>query len=221
MRPQRRGMERDALEMLKILGRANSINVRKVLWLCGEIGLDYEREDWGQGFRDPHEPEFLKLNPNARVPVMLDGDFVMWESDAIVRYLAQREGREDLYPADPRKRGIVEQWMNWYGTSFGQSFRYAFHALIRRNPAFADERRIEESLRGCAAWVAILDAHLERTGAFVAGPDLTLADILMGAGVNRWMHMPADKPPCPAVEVYYKFLSERPAYREWFSADNP
>ena len=207
--------------MLTILGRANSINVRKVLWLCGELGLDYEREDWGQGFRDAKDPEYLALNPNGLVPVIRDRDFVLWESDAIVRYLAQKHGRDDLYPAGLEERAIVEQWMNWYGTSFGQSFRYAFHALIRKNPAFADQDRIDESLRACAGRVAILDAHLGRTGPYVAGPDLTLADILMGAGVNRWMHMPADKPPCPAVAAYYERLSERPAYAEWFNADNP
>jgi len=207
--------------MLTILGRANSINVRKVLWLCGELGLDYEREDWGQGFRDPKDPEFLALNPNGLVPVIREGDFVLWESDAIVRYLAQGQGRDDLYPADLRERAIVEQWMNWYGTRFGQSFRYAFHALIRKNPAYDDAAQIDQSLKACAKLVAILDAQLARTNAFVSGPHLTCADILTGAGVNRWMHMPADKPPCPAVAAYYGRLSERPAYRRWFNADNP
>lgn len=207
--------------MLTILGRVNSINVRKVLWLCGELGLDYEREDWGQGFRDANAPEFLALNPNGLVPVIRDGDFVLWESDAIVRYLAQKHGRGDLYPDELERRAVVEQWMNWYGTNFSQSFRYAFHALIRKNPAYDDQTLIDESLRTCAGRVAILDAHLARTGAYVAGPDFTLADILMGAGVNRWMHMPADKPPCPAVAAYYERLGERPAYAEWFNADNP
>jgi glutathione S-transferase len=207
--------------MLTIYGRANSINVRKVLWLCDELGLEYEREDWGQGFRDPNDPDYLALNPNGLVPVIRDGDFVLWESDAIVRYLAQKQGRDDLYPADLQKRAVVEQWMNWYGTNFGQSFRYAFHALIRKNPAFGDQGRIDSSLRACAGRVAILDAHLGRTGAFVAGADFTLADILMGAGVNRWMHMPADKPPCPAVTAYYDRLGKRPAYAEWFNAANP
>lgn len=207
--------------MLTILGRANSINVRKLLWLCGELGLDYEREDWGQGFRDAKAPEYLALNPNGLVPVIRDGDFVLWESDAIVRYLAQKHGRDDLYPAGLRERAIVEQWMNWYGTGFGQSFRYAFHALIRKNPAYGDETLIEESLRACAGRVAILDAHLARTGPYVAGPDFTCADILMGAGVNRWMHMPADKPPCPAVAAYYERLGARPAYAEWFNAEQP
>ncbi len=207
--------------MLTILGRANSINVRKLLWLCGELGLDYEREDWGQGFRDAKAPEYLALNPNGLVPVVRDGDFVLWESDAIVRYLAQKHGRDDLYPAELRERAVVEQWMNWYGTNFGQSFRYAFHALIRKNPAYDDQGKITESLAACAARVAILDAHLGRTGGFVAGPDFTLADILMGAGVNRWMQMPADKPPCPAVAAYYERLSARPAYAEWFNAEQP
>ena len=207
--------------MLTILGRASSINVRKVLWLCGEIGLDYQREDWGQGFRDVKTPEYLALNPNGLVPVVRDGNFVLWESDAIVRYLAQKHGRDDLYPAELRERAVVEQWMNWYGTNFGQSFRYAFHALIRKNPAYDDQGKIAESLATCAARVAILDAHLGRTGAFVAGPDFTLADILLGAGVNRWMQMPADKPPCPAVTAYYERLGARPAYAEWFNAEQP
>ncbi len=206
--------------MLTILGRANSINVRKVLWLCGELGLEYEREDWGQGFRDTSDPDYLALNPNGLVPVIRDGDFVLWESDAIVRYLAQKHGRDDLYPAGLEERALVEQWMNWYGTGFGQSFRYAFHALIRKNPAFADQAKIEESLRACAARVATLEAHLARNGPYVVGQDFTLADILIGAGVNRWMHMPADKPPCSAVAAYYERLSERPAYREWFNSAN-
>ena len=206
--------------MLNILGRANSINVRKVLWLCDELGIEYTREDWGQGFRDTKDPAYLALNPNGLVPVIRDGDFVLWESDAIVRYLAQREGRGDLYPEGLRERATVEQWMNWYGTNFSQSFRYAFHGLIRKNPAFADPGRIDESLRACAGRVAILDAHLAASGPYVAGADFTLADILMGAGVNRWMHMPADKPPCPAVAAYYARLSERPAYARWFNADN-
>jgi glutathione S-transferase len=207
--------------MLTILGRANSINVRKVLWLCDELDLDYEREDWGQGFRDPKDPEYLTLNPNGLVPVIRDGDFVLWESDAIVRYLAQKQGRGDLYPEGLEARAIVEQWMNWYGTGFGQSFRYAFHALIRKNPAFDDQAQIDASLKACAGRVAVLDAHLARAGGHVAGPDFTCADILVGAGVNRWIQMPADKPPCPAVTAYYERLGERPAYRRWFNADQP
>lgn len=206
--------------MLTILGRANSINVRKVLWLCDELGLDYAREDWGQGFRDPRDPEYLALNPNGLVPVIRDVDFVLWESDAIVRYLAQREGRDDLYPAGLQERALVEQWMNWYGTNFSQSFRYAFHALIRKNPVYDDQGKIAESLAACAARVAILEAHLATGGPYVAGPNFTLADILMGAGVNRWIHMPADKPACPAVTAYHDLLSERPAHARWFNGDN-
>lgn len=207
--------------MLTILGRANSINVRKVLWLCAELGLDYERQDWGQGFRDPKDPEYLALNPNGLVPVIRDGDFVLWESDAIVRYLAQKHARDDLYPTGLFERATVEQWMNWYGTRFGQSFRYAFHALIRKNAAYDDQAQIDASLKACAGSIAILDAHLDQTGGHVAGPDFTCADILVGAGVNRWMQMPADKPPCPAVAAYFDRLGERPAYRQWFNADNP
>ena len=102
-----------AASLLRILGRPNSFNVRKILWLCDEIEIPYTREDWGRGFKPTTSPEFLGLNPVAQIPVVLDGDLVLRESNAIMRYLCQKHGAERLYPSPPERRARVEQWMDW------------------------------------------------------------------------------------------------------------
>ena len=112
--------------MLRILGRASSINVRKVLWTCREIGLDYRREDFGTGFAPTNTPQFLAMNPNGQVPVIEDEAGVLWESNTICRYLAAKHARTDLLSADPRERAGVEQWMDWGATDLNSAWRYAF-----------------------------------------------------------------------------------------------
>ena len=119
--------------MLKILGRASSINVRKVLWTCAEIGLPFEREDWGIGFQPTSDAAFTALNPNALVPVVRDGDFVLWESNTICRWLAAEHRRDDLLPSAPRDRALVERWMDWQATELNSAWRYAFYALVRQS----------------------------------------------------------------------------------------
>lgn len=109
--------------MLKLLGKSSSINVRKVLWLCTELGLVIDHEEWGAGFRPTQDADFLALNPNALVPVIMDDGFVLWESNTICRYLALRDGRSDLLPAAPRERARVEQWMDWQATEFNNAWR--------------------------------------------------------------------------------------------------
>src|ERR1700744_4768263 len=111
---------------LRLLGIANSINVRRVLWPCREIGIDYDREDVGSGFAPTDTAEFLKLNPNGLVPVIEDEAGVLWESNTICRYLAAKHGRTDLLPENPRARAGVEQWMDWQATDLNSSWRYAF-----------------------------------------------------------------------------------------------
>lgn len=189
--------------MLRILGKASSINVRKVLWLCDEIGLPYERRDEG--------PE-LALNPNGLVPVIVDGDFVLWESHTILRYLTGRYGAAALLPQEPRRRAGVEQWIDWQATDLNSSWRYAFMALVRHDPAFDDPRRIAASMTTWNRMMSILDARLAATRAFVAGVDFTLADIPIGLSVNRWLMTPIERPALPAVLAYYERLSARPAF---------
>ncbi|MBK4990019.1 glutathione S-transferase family protein [Pseudomonas sp. S36] len=200
--------------MLRILGRASSINVRKVLWACAEFQVPYEREDWGSGFQATHTAQFLALNPNAMVPVIQDGDFTLWESNSIIRYLANRYGDGTLYPVDPQARARIDQWIDWQASDLNRSWSYAFMSLVRHSPAHQEPQALAA---GCADWsrhMRILDEQLARTGAYVAGSHFTLADIPIGLSVNRWFETPLEHPALPAVRDYYERLSERAAYHE-------
>jgi len=200
--------------MLKILGKPTSINVRKVLWLCEELALPYALEPWGAGYRDTNTPEFLVLNPNAMVPVVVDGDAVLWESNTICRYLAGKAGRDDLLPRDVLARARVEQWMDWQAGDLNNAWRYAFMSLVRRSPAHQDDAALAAS---AAAWnrhMAILEGQLERSGGFVAGPTFTLADIVIGLSVNRWFMTPIERPALPGVQAYYDRLAGHAGFRQ-------
>lgn len=199
--------------MLQVLGKSTSINVRKVLWLCAEMNLAYQHEQWGSGFRSTETPDFLALNPNAMVPVICDGDFVLWESNAICRYLAARHGRADLLPAEPDRRALVEQWMDWQATELNNAWRYAFMALVRKSPAHAEPAAIQSSVAAWNRCMGILDAQLAKTGAYVTGDAFTLADIVLGLSTNRWAMTPMEHAKLPAVAAYYDRLSEREGFR--------
>ncbi|MDR6711636.1 glutathione S-transferase [Pseudomonas hunanensis] len=199
--------------MLRVLGKATSINVRKVLWACVEIDIPFEREDWGTGFKATDTPEFLALNPNAMVPVIQDGDFTLWESNTIIRYLATRYGEAALYPRDACTRARVDQWIDWQASDLNRSWSYAFMSLVRHSPAHQDAQTLRE---GCAQWstyMQVLERQLAAGNAYVAGEAFTLADIAIGLSVNRWFETPLDHPPLPAVSDYYDRLCERPGFR--------
>jgi glutathione S-transferase len=198
--------------MIKLLGKSASINVRKVLWTCAELGLSIEQEQWGSGFRATDTPEFKALNPNALVPVLCDGDFVLWESNAICRYLAARERRVDLLPDAPAPRAMVEQWMDWQATELNNAWRYVFMGRVRGSADHADAQAQEASAASWHRHMAMLDAQLARTGAFVTGDTFTLADVVLGLSTHRWFMTPMDRPVLPAVQVYYERLSERPGF---------
>ncbi|MDC6168962.1 glutathione S-transferase family protein [Paucibacter sp. XJ19-41] len=192
---------------MKLVGRAASINVRKVLWTCAELGLDPEREE-----PDMAAPALRRLNPNAMVPVLLDGDFVLWESNSICRYLAGRERRVDLLPAEPRARALVEQWMDWQAGELNNSWRYAFMSLVRRSPAHQDASLLQAGVAGWNRHMGMLEKRLAASGAYLCGAEFTLADVVLGLSVQRWMMTAMDKPALPAVQAYYERLSERPGF---------
>ena len=198
--------------MLKVLGRESSINVRKVLWTCGEIGRPYEREDWGMGFRPTSDPAFRALNPNALVPVIVDGDFVLWESNTICRYLAAEAGRHDLLPEGPRARAEVERWMDWQATELNSAWRYAFLGLVRKSPAHQDAQALADSVRAWNRAMALLEAHLSAAGPYGAGATFTLADIVLGLSVARWQATPIEHPALPALADYAHRLRQRAAF---------
>ncbi|MFO1087594.1 MAG: glutathione S-transferase N-terminal domain-containing protein [Reyranellaceae bacterium] len=189
--------------MLRVLGKATSINVRKVLWTCEEIGIAYQRTDSG--------PQ-LAQNPNGLVPVIVDGDFVLWESNSIIRHLAGKWAAHALLPMEPRARAEVDRWIDWQATEFNSAWRYAFSAIVRRDPAFTDRVQIGRSQRTWTRMLGILDSQLAVTGAYVAGATFTLADIPIGLSVNRWFMTPVERPDFPAVSGYYERLSARPAF---------
>ena len=198
--------------MLRLLGRASSINVRKVLWLCAELGLPLEHEPWGSGFKSTHTPEFLAMNPNAMVPVIIDDGFVLWESNTICRYLAGRHGRSDLLPTAPDARARVEQWMDWQATELNNAWRYAFMAIVRNSPEHCDPGAIAASIANWHRHMQLLDGQLAKTGAYAAGPAFTLADIVLGVSAMRWLMTPMQRPDLPALQAYIDRLSERPPF---------
>jgi glutathione S-transferase len=198
--------------MLKIYGYAQSINVRKVLWTCEELGLVFERVDWGGSFRSTAEPEFRALNPVGMVPVIDDGGKVVWESNVIVRYLATSRARTDLLPGEPAARARVEQWMDWQASDFNNSWRVCFQALVRRNPAFQDKAAIDASADLFNRMVGIIDGELARTGSYLAGESFTVADIVIGLSLHRWQSVPMPRPRYANVERYLARLLERPGF---------
>jgi len=204
--------------VITLLGRPTSINVRKVLWLCVELDLPVDMQPWGRGHRDTQLPAFLALNPNGLVPVLRDGDFTLWESNSICRYLAAREQRTDLLPTAPRKRALVEQWMDWQATDLNTAWRYIFMALVRQDPAYDDKTQMQSSVASWNRHMQILDGQLARSGAFVAGEKFTLADIVLGLSACRWQLAPIERPQLPAVAAWQARLATRPGYRQ--HADN-
>ena len=199
---------------LQILGRASSINVRKVLWTCAELDLPYTQVAWGAGELSLQDPAFLALNPNGLVPVIRDGDFVLWESNTICRYLCAKAGRTDLLPAEPRARAQVEKWMDWQATELNNAWRYAFMGLVRKHAAYTDAAQIAASASAWNRQMTLLDHALRSSGDYLAGPHLTLADVAVGMATHRWFMTPLDqRPALPAVQAYYERLAQRPGYR--------
>lgn len=204
---------------MKLLGRLTSINVRKVMWTAAQLDLYLDREDWGAGFRSPQEPGYLAMNPNGLIPVLIDGDFTLWESNAICRYLATKLYATELLPTEPRTRATVEQWMDWQAGELNNSWRVAFMALVRGQPATP-----EAIQQGVASWnkhMGLLDAQLARTGAFVTGSEFTLADIVLGLSAQRWKNAPIERAALPAVEAWMQRLSARPGFAEFVGNSMP
>ena len=197
---------------VKILGRANSFNVRKVLWVCDELGLEWEREDWGRGFRSTGDPEFLEMNPIGLVPVVIVDGEALRESNTIVRFLAAKHGADEFYPSDPVARARAEQWMDWANYETSISLRGAFLGGQLREPPWDNDWFIGQGRDDITMQVGQLDAHLGQTGPYITGEHFTVGDIPAGLVVNRWFHLDFDRPEFTNVARYYETLSQRPAY---------
>ena len=199
--------------MLKIWGRTDSSNVQKVLWCCGELGLDFDRVDLGGKFGGNKEKAYLDKNPNGLVPTLEDGDFILWESNSIMRYLVDKHGRGRLLPSTPEGRADANRWMDWQLTTLGPAIVPLFWGLIRTPADKRDPKAINASLeRTSNAW-QIVD-HQVSNRPYVAGDDLTLGDIPLGVWAYRWFNLPVERPKLANVDAWYQRLCERPPYQK-------
>jgi len=199
--------------MLKIWGRANSINVQKVLWCCGELGLEFERIDAGNDFGITNTPAYRALNPNGLVPTIEDGDFQLWESNVIVRYLAHKVGDGRLFPAELRSRFDAEQWMDWQATVFWPALRPLFIQLIRTKPQNRDAMIIARAEELSLSAVRILDARLYDRS-FLAGDAFSMGDIPAAVAVHRWYELDTAHPQLFHLQRWYEQIKERSLFQK-------
>jgi glutathione S-transferase len=200
--------------MLKVWGRANSINVQKVIWAVGELGRAQESRDARGAFGGLDTDEFRAMNPNARVPVIDDGGTIVWESQAIVRYLAAKYGAGTLWPEDPGVRSLSDRWMDWTITDLQPSFHGAvFWGFYRTPEPQRNWPSIRQGIARSAILFRLLDRHLADKP-FVAGDELTIGDVAGGTLLFRYFELEIDRPAIPHVEAWYDRLKARPAYRE-------
>ncbi len=226
--------------MLHIWGRISSINVKKVVWTAQELGLDFQRTEAGGLFGVVKTPEYMRLNPNSMVPVIEDGDYVLWESNVIVRYLcakydtatlaasraalppeggrlawggpARRPPSGLLYPTDLRARFDAERWMDWQQTTLNPASRAGFWQLIRTPPEQRSAALIAESNAAVESLMATLDAHLAQR-AYMLGEHFSMADIPLACEVHRWFGLPQPRQSRPSIERWYQRLCDRQAAR--------
>ncbi|MDP3253632.1 MAG: glutathione S-transferase [Hydrogenophaga sp.] len=196
--------------MLHLWGRLSSINVRKVVLCAQVLGLDLPRSDAGMAFGVVNTPDYRALNPNGLVPLLQDGDFTLWESNAIVRYLCARENQ--LYPASLKERFDAERWMDWQQTTLNRASGPAFVQWIRTPAERRDAQAIAQSVAATEPLFALLDKHLEQS-AFMAGDELTMADIPIACEVHRWWGLPQPRPAWPHLERWYAQWLAMPASR--------
>ncbi len=198
---------------LTIWGRSNSVNVQKVLWCLAELDIPYDRIDAGLQFGKNNTPEYLAINPNGRVPTMVDGDFVLWESNSIMRYLCMAYGKgTSMYPAEPGHRAAVDRWLDWTLSTVQPVDRPVFWALVRTPKDKQDMAQIQKDADAEAPVWAIADRQLS-TRRYIEGDQFTLADIAVGSYARRWLGFTGiTKPACSHVERWYADIAARPRF---------
>lgn len=197
--------------MLHIWGRLSSLNVRKVVWAAQETGVPFTRTDAGLAFGVVKTPEYLRLNPNAQVPTLQDGELVLWESNVIVRYLCARYAPA-LYPQDLAQRFDAERWMDWQQTTLNPAGGAAFLQWIRTPAERRDPAVIDKSVAVMTPLLTLLDQHLsQRT--YMGGAEFSMADIPVACDIHRWFGLPQPRPALPHLERWYTSILARPAVR--------
>ncbi|MEM9146539.1 MAG: glutathione S-transferase family protein [Pseudomonadota bacterium] len=200
--------------MITVLGRATSSNVQTAMWALAEVGCEVTRVDVGGAFGGLNTPEYRAMNPNGRIPVMKDGDLVLWESAAILRYLGARYGSEAFWPADPAVRARLDMWAEWIKTTFAQAFNYGvFWQMVRTPSAERDMAQIARNIEAVKPLALMLDARLGEDP-YLGGSELCFADVMVGHQLYRYYALDFDKAATPRLDAYYTRLTERPVYAE-------
>ena len=198
---------------ITVWGRLSSCNVQKVIWTLGELNLRHKHIPLGGQYGGLDEPDYLSMNPNGKVPTLRDGEVVVWESHAIVRYLAATYSARGLWPTKPAERAAIDQWTDWTATTFQPAWINLFWLFVRTPVEKHDRAAIGQAYAATLGALAILEQRLGDTP-FLGGRQLSYADIVAGVAMYRWVTMQIQRPDMPNVEAWYKRLTERPPFRK-------
>lgn len=199
--------------MLTIWGRATSMNVQAVMWTVAELDLPHRRIDWGGRYGGNDDVDYRRMNPNGLVPTLKDGDVVVWESPAIVRYLGARYGRGDFWPEEPAIRAPMDMWAEWARSTLYPQLSRIFIQLVRTREPQRDMREVGAAAEALINTLPMLEARIG-DGPWLCGERLCFADVMLGHLLYRYMTLDFAKAPTPAIDAWYARLCERPAYRE-------
>lgn len=197
--------------MLKIWGRRDSFNLQKVMWCVAELGIAHERIDAGGIHGVSDTEEYLAMNPNGKVPTIEDDGFVLWESNAIVRYLSGKHGLGTLCPIDPQRRAESDRWMDWQCATVGAVMRPLIITMFRTKPGDRDPATVERQIADAGRYWNMFDDQLGGSD-YVVGNTLSMGDIPLGCYAWRWFSVDAERPALPNLDAWYQRLCDRPAY---------
>jgi glutathione S-transferase len=198
--------------MINIWGRTDSSNVQKVLWCLGELDLEHQRLDWGGKFGGNNDESYRAMNPNGLVPTIKDGDFILWESNSIMRYLNAKYGQGRLLPSTPEGMANANRWMDWQLSTFNGAIVPLFWNLIRTPADKRDPKAVQSALeKTTKAWQTVEDQLVK--SAYLGGDEFSLGDIPLGVWAYRWFNLPIERPNFPKIENWYDRLKERKPYQ--------
>lgn len=205
---------------MKMLGRADSLNVRKVMWAIEELGIDCEREDYGGPFGRNDTPEYLKLNPNGLVPTLVDGESAVWESNTIIRYLAERQNASAFGGGTAAARAHISQWMDWQIGTLNPPIQVLFAQLVRLSADKRDQKLIEANVKTCQTLMAVLARALPKDG-YLFGADISAADIVIGTMLHRLFALVPKLEVDARITAYHDALAARPGFRTHVAIGKP
>ncbi|CAM3189929.1 putative glutathione S-transferase with thioredoxin-like domain and glutathione S-transferase, C-terminal domain [Xenorhabdus nematophila ATCC 19061] len=199
--------------MLTVWGRKNSSNVKKVLWCLEELNVPYQQVDIGGKFGKLNEPEYLRMNPNAVIPCLQEGDFILWESNVIVRYIAAKFGQDSLYPTDLQERASVEKWMDWVSCNMFPPIKQLMINVVRTPKDQQNPEIISQILSEIKSLLKMVDNTLGNQP-YLSGDKFGMADIALAPLVYPWLNVEVERPSLPNLERWYQLLTKRPAFQK-------